>query len=359
MASKLRERIETVLSQANEQEAVFSSMVEGLLAVDTDERIIRMNRAAAAFFDVDPDEARGRTIQEVIRNPELQKFVTRALTSREPVEGDIILRVNGGERFLQAHGALLLDAESSRRGLVVVLNDVTRLRQLEAVRRDFVANVSHELRTPITSIKGFVETLRDGAIHNREDAEHFLGIIAKQSDRMNSIIADLLTLSRVEQDMEKEKVRFETGRLTEALREAVQVCERKASEKEISIGIECPQDLTARINAALIEQAVVNLIDNAVKNSDPGTRVTVSAGRSDGGTVISVADEGYGIPAKHIPRLFERFYRVDKARSSKLGGTGLGLAIVKHIAQAHGGSVSVESTPGSGSKFTIFLPDES
>ena len=356
MAARLEDRIKTVIRQRNEQEAVFSSMVEGLLAVDTDERIIKVNRAASTFLGVDAEAVSGRTIQEVVRNPALQNFVARALSTVEPVEGDIVLHNGSGERFLQAHGTQLYNPGGERRGAVIVLNDVTRLRRLENVRRDFVANVSHELKTPITSIKGFVETLQDGAINVPRDAEHFLNIIAKQADRMNSIIEDLLLISRVEQEVEKEKIRFETGKVRAVLQEAIQVVESKGNNKDIKIELECPDTLLARINPALLEQAVINLVDNAIKYSEPGGRVTVSAQQGAEEVLVSVADRGCGVEKEHLPRLFERFYRVDKARSRKLGGTGLGLAIVKHIVQAHRGRVTVESTPNEGSTFSIHLP---
>lgn len=356
MAARLEDRIETVTRQRNEQEAVFSSMVEGLLAVDMEERVIKVNRAASMFLGVDSEAVCGRTIQEAVRNPDLQGFVAKALSAVEPVEGDIVLRGGSGERFLQAHGTQLYNPGGDRRGAVIVLNDVTRLRRLENVRRDFVANVSHELKTPITSIKGFVETLQDGAINVPRDTEHFLGIIAKQADRMDSIIEDLLLISRVEQEVEKEKIRFEDGRIKSVLQGAIQVVESKGNDKDVTIELDCPDTLSARMNPALLEQAVINLVDNAIKYSEPGERVTVAAQENADGIVINVIDRGCGIENEHLPRLFERFYRVDRARSRKLGGTGLGLAIVKHIVQAHRGSVTVESAPNEGSVFSIHLP---
>jgi len=239
---------------------------------------------------------------------------------------------------------------------VIVLNDVTRLQRLEAVRRDFVANVSHELKTPITSIKGFIETLRDGAIRKPGDAEKFLEIVAKQADRMDSIIEDLLLLSRVERDVREEMVVLENAPVRAVILEAVQVCEPKAHDKDIRIAVNCPEGITARINAALLEQAIINLVDNAVKYSEPGCPVSIDAEELSNEVVVRVADKGCGIEAEHLPRIFERFYRVDKARSRKLGGTGLGLSIVKHIVQAHGGTITVESTLGAGSTFSIHLP---
>lgn len=358
MAASLAERMEMITRQRNEQEAIFRSMVEGLLVVDPEERITKINRAAAEFLDLDQAETPGKTIQEAVRNTELQLFVARALVSEEPIETDIRIIGASSERLLRAHGSLLLDSNGSRMGAVIVLADVTSLRRLESMRKDFVANVSHELRTPITSIKGFVETLMDGGVHSHQDAENFISIIAKQADRMNSIIEDLLFLSRVEQNVEDRKIQLEECPLCDVLQEAVEISTPKAESKQIDIALVCAQDLTAVINPALLGQAVTNLIDNAVNYSDQGGKVEVAAEREGSEIVIRVRDRGCGIEKKHHARIFERFYRVDKARSRKAGGTGLGLAIVKHIVQAHGGRVTVESAPGGGSLFAIFLPHE-
>jgi two-component system, OmpR family, phosphate regulon sensor histidine kinase PhoR len=355
MADQLDTRIGTITSQRNLLKAVFSSMTEGVIAVDTDERVIDCNQAAEALFSIDLESARGRTIQEVIRNPRLQNFIKRVLESGEPVSVDTILQFLP-ERYIEAHGTLLCDSGNRTIGALIVLNDVTNLKKLENIRRDFVANVSHELRTPITSIKGFVETLRDGGVDDPATTRRFLDIILKHSDRLNSIIEDLLALSRIEQEAENESVRFERVRVIEILRNAALICDRKARGKAITIDLECPEELELRCNSALIEQAVANLLDNAIKYSDPESRVTVEAAARDDEITITVVDDGIGIPGKELSRIFERFYRVDKARSREMGGTGLGLAIVKHIANAHGGSVTVVSAPGSGSRFTLHFP---
>jgi len=355
MAAQAEDRIRLITAQRNEQEAVFSSMVEGILAVDMRERVLRMNQAAGELLRVQPASAQGKTIPEVVRNPDLQKFVAAALSSPAPTEGEVVLR-NGGERWLQAHGAALNDASGSRVGAVIALNDVTRIRRLEGFRRDFVANVSHELRTPITCIKGFVETLLDGAVAEPKAAENFLKIIARQADRLNAILNDLLLLSKLEEQERKESLTTEEAALRDVLDTAVQLCAPKAEGKRIAINVRCEEGLRAKFNVALLEQAVVNLVDNAVKYSEPGKSVYVEALRRDGAIVIRVRDEGCGIGEEHLPRIFERFYRVDKGRSREMGGTGLGLSIVKHIAQAHGGTLAVESTLGKGSLFTLTLP---
>ena len=357
MASQLDERIGTILRQRQEQEAVLASMVEGVIAVDSRSRVISLNRAAAALLGLDPALVIQRNINEVVANPDLQWCITRSLAASEPIEGEITLK---GEkpRFLQAHGTTLKDPRGKAFGVLIVVHDVTRLRQLENARRDFVANVSHELKTPVTSIKGFVETLLEGAILDAEHAGEFLKIINRQADRLGAIIEDLLSLSRIEQEAEQGKIHLAGGRIKTILKAAIQACNTRSEEKQISVSLECPEDLRARINSPLLEQALINLIDNAVKYSDPGSSVRVEAAAEDGQVEVKVRDQGVGIAKEHLPRLFERFYRVDPSRSRKEGGTGLGLAIVKHIAQAHGGKVGVESTPGQGSTFTIYLQDD-
>jgi len=355
MAVHLDERIRTALRQRNEQEAMLLSMTEGILAVDNNEQVLKLNQAAASLLGINPITAQGRSIQEAIRNSDLQQFIARVLLSDDSIEGEIVL---GTRRncYMQLHGTVLADEDGRRIGALVVMNDVTRLRRLETVRRDFVANVSHELKTPITSIKGFVETLLDGSAQDPADIQRFLAIIAKHTDRMSAIIEDLLSLSRLEQQSETTTVSLMDTPLRPVLVLAMQNCETQAQEKEIVL--ECQGDplLHAAIYPPLLEQAVTNLIDNAIKYSDPQSVIRIAAASEEaGGVVISVQDQGCGISPEHLPRLFERFYRVDTGRSRRLGGTGLGLAIVKHIAQVHQGTVSVESVPGEGSTFSIHL----
>ncbi len=357
MASQLDERIGTILRQRQEQEAVLASMVEGVIAVDSRSRVISLNRAGADLLGVDPAMAIQRSITEVVENPDLQWFFTRSLAASEPIEGEITLE---GEklRFLQAHGTTLKDPYGKAFGVLIVIHDVTRLRQLENARRDFVANVSHELKTPITSVKGFVETLLEGAMRDPQHAEEFLRIIGRQADRLGAIIEDLLSLSRIEQEAEQGKIHLVGRKIKTILKAAIQVCTTRCEEKKINVSLACPEDLRARVNGPLLEQALINLIDNAVKYSGPGSLIQIEAGTENGQVVVKVTDQGVGIAKEHLPRLFERFYRVDPSRSRKVGGTGLGLAIVKHIAQAHGGKVGVQSNPGQGSTFTVYLQDD-
>ncbi len=355
MASELDERIRTVVQQRNEHEAILSSMVEGVLAVDNEGNVINLNQAASKIFNIFPSDADGKHIQEIVRNVDLHQLIMETLSSDQPIENEIVLR-DTNERYLHVHGAALRDAAGNNVGGVIVFNDVTHIRRLEKLRSDFVANVSHELKTPITSIKGFVETLLEGAIKDEEDAERFLHIIAKQTDRLNAIIEDLLSLSRIEQDSSTQKIPLKSEQLKRVLRFAVEDCEDKAKAKQIQMELDCPDHLTAKINSPLLEQAVVNLIDNAIKYSETGKTIRLEAAERNNEISISVHDQGCGIEEEHLSRIFERFYRVDKARSRQMGGTGLGLSIVKHIARTHQGTVTVESTPKVGSTFTIHLP---
>ncbi len=385
MARQLRDRIDTITGQRNELEAILSSMTEGVVAVDVGGHIVSINKAAAQLFSIHPEQAQGRNVEEVIRNADFQEFIRGMLNEESPSQTDITLAGPqhrqaslAGERIVRLDGASLTDSKGDRGGAVVVISDMTRMRRLEEVRRDFVANVSHELRTPITSIKGFVETLLEGAFRQPQEAERFLRIIAKHSDRLNAIVEDLLSLSSLEEETQKRKITFEKTSIKPVLDSVVGMSTIKAEQKNIALELDCDPQIEAKINTVLLEQALLNLIDNAIKYSEPGKQVRIEARRAFGversaisdavpstqyaerstqnEIAISVQDNGCGIPKIHQDRIFERFYVVDKSRSRKLGGTGLGLAIVKHIAEVHGGHVTVESSLGAGSTFTIHLP---
>ena len=355
MAATLSNRVETIARQRNEQEAMLASMVEGVLAVDPEGKVLGINMPAADMLGVDRASARGRTLEEVVRNHELLSLVKESFESKGSVEKEIVFS-RDTESHMRAHATTLRDASGSSIGALIVLNDITRLKKLENIRRDFVANVSHELKTPLTTIKGFVETLLGGALEHREDAVKFLKIIETQVDRLNAIIEDLLNLSRIEREAEKGEIVLDERNIHDIVQASIQTCQGQASARDIAIRLTGDENITGRVNAALLEQAVVNLIDNAVKYSEPKGEVLVDLSRSGGNLLISVKDNGCGIDKEHLPRLFERFYRIDKSRSRALGGTGLGLSIAKHIVLAHHGQISVESAPGRGSTFIITLP---
>ncbi|NLX97677.1 MAG: HAMP domain-containing protein [Rhodopirellula sp.] len=355
MASQLDERIATIVRQRDEQDAILDSMNEGVLALDSEGRIIGINPACSRMFRLDPALVRGRPIHEVLRKADLLAFVEEGVSSPRPQKRDIVVR-DGQQRWFTASGTALYDRQKRRIGALVVLNDVTRLRRLENVRREFVANAGHELRTPVTSIKGFVETLQEGGLDDRQNAERFLKIISNQTNRLDALVNDILSLANIEKDSEDRTINLVPGRIDEVLDAVAQMYQAHADRKRIRLVCESHSELEAPINTQLLEQAVANLVDNAVKYGPEGSVVRIRAYPENGGIVLEVSDEGPGIEPKHLPRLFERFYRVDKARSDRLGGTGLGLAIVKHIATAHGGTVSVDSRLGQGTAFRIHLP---
>lgn len=359
MAELLDEKIQDIVTHRNQLETVFSSMVEAVIAIDREERVISINQAAAQLFDVDRRVAPGRIVQQIVRNVNLQQQISHTLISKESIEAEIVLHDEEGDRFLQTNVVTLSNGVGENVGVLVVMNDVTKLRRLENVRRDFVANVSHELRTPITSIRGYVETLLDGALESREDAERFLQTVLRQSERLSAIIDDLLALSRIEEESKQQQIRLQKEQLYPVISSAIQTCQHMVEETGVAITVDCPETIQVEMNATLLEQALVNLLVNAITYSKKGGSVTVQAKLSEeeqGKTVrIIVKDTGCGIAKKHLPRLFERFYRSDKARSRTLGGTGLGLAIVKHIAQAHNGKIEVVSVEGKGSEFTLIV----
>jgi two-component system, OmpR family, phosphate regulon sensor histidine kinase PhoR len=355
MAENLNGRIVTMERQRRQIDAIFTCMTESVFAVDTSERIIEINKTACELFGATIDNAKGRTLQEVIRNTDIQHFVNMAIKSNGSVNGEVVL-IGAVERFFDIYGTILKDSQDECIGALFVMHEISDIKRLEIIRKDFVANVSHELRTPITAIKGFVETLEDGAIEDKKTATEFLAIIHRQSDRMLSIIEDLLDLARIEQTTEKETAVMREVNLKDLLDSVVETCKLKATEHRIELKLQTDCELKLVVERYLIELAIANLVDNAIKYSDEGGAVLLSAKKDNEFVLISVTDNGIGIPREYLERIFERFYRVDKSRSRERGGTGLGLSIVKHIALLHKGRVTVVSAPGQGSTFTIALP---
>jgi two-component system, OmpR family, phosphate regulon sensor histidine kinase PhoR len=357
MAEQLQQRLDEITTQRKNTEAVLSSMREGVIATDLDQRVISINPTAAKMFSVPMTTIFGRSVLEIIRNHDFQELITRSLSTGEHLESDIVF-YKSTEYILNIHCAPLRDSLQKRIGVLVVISDVTQLRRLENMRRDFAASVSHEIKTPLTAIKGFVETLCTGDLQDREETRRFLNIIDKHVQRLTAIIDDLMQLSRIERDDEIHQIGIERRRIADVLNTAIGLCAEGSGKKQIDVRLDCDAHLTGCFDATLLEQAAVNLLDNAIKYSPAQSTVRIEALRVNGEIQIRFKDQGRGIAKKHLPRLFERFYRVEKSRSRGPGGTGLGLAIVKHIAQAHGGSITVESELEKGSTFTLRLPDE-
>jgi len=355
MAQQLDNRIDKIIEQRNEKEAILSSMSEGVITLDNEERIVGFNRAAANFFNLDFETAVGKPIHELARFSDLHDFVSQTFKSADRVEMEITLP-GQNERYLQTHGSPLNDASGTRIGVLFVFYDITRIKKLENIRKDFVANVSHELKTPITAITGSAETLLSGASENPDDNNRFLKMIAQNSDRLNNLVEDLLSLARLESETDTPRIHMVGSNIANILKSAVQACQSKSIAKGISVIINCDENLEVNVNSSQLEQAVINLIDNAIKYSKPGKTVDIKVSKIENEILIAVNDQGCGIEKQHLPRLFERFYRIDKARSREAGGTGLGLAIVKHVALVHKGRVNVKSIPGTGSTFEIYLP---
>lgn len=353
MAKQLDEKLNIIGEQSNLQQVVLQGMKEGVLAVDYEERILLMNQTAEEILEIADKTPIGKTLQEVVRVSEIQKFFQKIITEGRPIEAEIILQ-HEKDKYLQMSGTLLYDSDGKELGVLVVFNDITNLKYLDTLKKDLVANVSHELRTPVTTIKGFIETLKEGAIDDAKNSERFINIISKHIDRLNLLIDDLLTLSKLEEN--PDAIKLENENVKDVLKSVVEDYETKAKEKKIELDIKCDDKLQAKLNKHLMEQAIGNLVDNAIKYSDKKSSIEIGAYNKNDSLCIYIKDEGYGIAEEHIPRLFERFYRVDRARSREEGGTGLGLAIVKHIVNTMNGTIEVDSTLGKGSIFTIKIP---
>lgn len=368
MAQDIEDRVKEAGAKNQELAAIFNSMIEGIIVVDKASRIVSVNPAIEKIFGVVRKEVEGRGFLEAIRNNDAYAVINSVLTKAMPlsVELSLVLPVRGifevnAVPIFDVSTSLDINPERSRRiednavsGCLAVIHDITEIRRLETVRRDFVANVSHELKTPLTSIKGFVETLLEGAIDDKDNNRQFLEIIQDHAQRLDNLVNDLLSLSHLEsKEIALKKTNFNFRQLVDGV---ISGFSSQLKKKNIEIKNDLPADMLITADSNRIEQVVTNLIDNAIKfNKEKGSVRIFSEGQ-DGKVKITVEDSGIGIPEKDITRIFERFYRVDKARSRQLGGTGLGLSIVKHIIELHGGNSGVESIEGLGSKFWFILP---
>jgi len=335
-----------------QQETLFNSMIEGLLLLDQDERIQLANRAFMELFGVSTD-VRGKTVLEVVRQHELDKLV-ETVAAQKQVLGYELKLGRLSERWLQINAAGVFNSDGQKQGTILVFHDLTRLKQLERTREEFVANVSHELRTPLSLIKGYVETLLDGAKDNPEVATKFLQTIQRNSERLQFLIEDLLTISELESG--RLKMNLQSVQLRSLVERVLEDFKTQAESRRVELKNDVP-DLTARGDSDRLQQVLGNLIGNALKYGRNGGHINVSGHLLNGSSIeLCVKDDGPGIPTESLERIFERFYRVDKARSREQGGTGLGLSIVKHIVQSHGGKVWAKSELGQGAAFYFTLP---
>ena len=340
--------------ERDELQAILEALGNGLIALDREQRIRSANRIAEQLLGLS-GEYRGKLLQQATRQPDLSRFVNEALAANGHLGAEI--RLEGVETLvMQAASEPLPGSDGRLDGLLIVLDDITRLKRLESMRTDFAANVSHELRTPITNIKGYVETLQEIGYDDPPQVGHFIEIIHRNTRRLSMLVEDLLSLASLDQIDSRIGLEFEDLEVGQVLGDVQGELGDTARAKQVALSVSCGPGIRVFANRTLVHQAVANLVSNAIKYSPTGTSIEVE-GRLGGDVVeIEVVDNGPGIPAKHLPRIFERFYRVDKARSRELGGTGLGLALVKHIALAHGGAVDAQSVVGKGSRFTIRLP---
>jgi len=355
MGRQLQDKISTITYQKNELQGILNSLREPVFLLNHRLEVQEMNPAAMHMLDMDDNfNYLGKGFLQVMRSIETCELVEKTVKTGIPQES--IIHFQDKDVYLQIYASFLYQDDDVPPTILLVMNDITGIKKLEEMRKDFVANVSHELKTPVTSIMGYVETLKDGALNFPDKAAEFLNVILRQTRNLNDLIDDLLTLSRVEDG--RRRFHKEKFPLADLFSSAVSVCQHKAEDKKIAVNVICEPSTMVLAHHVLMEQAVTNLIENAVKYSLPDKVITLKGYQKGNDVCINVEDQGFGIPEKDLDRIFERFYRVDKARSREMGGTGLGLAIVKHIVQIHGGTVSVESQEGQGCTFTITLPGE-
>jgi len=356
MAGRLREKIGDLEREQAKAKAVLDAMVEGFIATDGHDHIILINERARRIFGLGTARVERRPLLEVVRNVNLHDVL---VAGRDAMDGGVVSRevrlAEPADRVLQVH-AVGLKFPGDERGVVVILHDITELRRLEQVRTEFVANVSHELRTPLTAIQGYLETLLDGALEEREHARKFLEIVFRHTERLGRLTDDLTDLSNIE--LGKVSLRLEPTSVAEIADSVVTIISPRASGGQVKVEARLPVDLPEVLaDRDRLSQILINLVDNAVKYTPKGGQVTVEGRVDPAGMVeVTVRDTGVGIPKADLPRLTECFYRVDKARSRDLGGTGLGLAIVKHLVLAHGGELDIESELWKGTSVRFTLP---
>lgn len=354
MAAKLDETINSLKDKNSKMEAILSSVINGIIAIDNNERVLFMNPAAIDILDIREKDTTGKYLLQIVRNNDMDDFL-REIIEKKRFESKEIFINYPEEKYLKIYTNPIKYSDSEDViGIIIIIQDITEIRKLERVRTEFVTNVSHELKTPLTSIKGFAETLRLGALEDHEAALRFLGIIEEEADRLFRLINDILSLSELENKKIKQK--SDIVNIEGLISHVISIMTNQAHNKNIIIS----KDVRLKSNDFIgdndeIKQMLINLIDNAIKYTQENGSVHIEAYDNEDKLIIIIADSGIGIPKEHIPRLFERFYRVDKARSKKIGGTGLGLAIVKHIVKSYNGEIEVDSKVGIGTKFKVIL----
>ncbi len=359
MAAAIEETIQTLKDDRAKMAATLTAMQEGVLVLASDGTVRVINPAMERMVGRRDTAVLGRTYLEVIRQPRLNEFITEVLALSTTSSTEITVGA-GPEWTFQVQASPLAQGAGQSPGLVLVFHDITELRRMEQVRKDFVANVSHELRTPLTAIKGYIEALQDGAIEDREQRDRFLETLRKQTDRLDLIITDLLLLAKIESG--QVPLKQEPVVLASLIDRTVGLLRHLIEQKRQQVVMKIPPELPPILgDEERLGQVFSNLLDNAIKYTPEQGTITISAELSKAAPPpamidVSVADTGIGIPPQDLPRIFERFYRVDKARSRELGGTGLGLSIVKHLVEGHGGTITVESLPNRGTKFCVRLP---
>ncbi len=354
MAEAIQDKIQKLSNSLAESQALLAGMAEGVLILDLQGRVKKMNEAMEAILPHSYPGDTGKHYLEVFRDPELNDLIQTTLKLAQGQKRTLSF-LSQPDKIYQVQSSLIRDPESKTGGVVMVFHDVSEMKRLERIRQEFVANVSHELRTPLTAIKGYAEALLEEKWERSQEAEEFLKVINRHAARMEKIVADLLLLSQLESP--GRFIRKEPAAIHELLQAARDSVLPLAEAKEQILEYKCPSEFPPLpCDSQKVHQMLVNLLQNAVNYTPEGGRITMEAKKAAGGIELAVADTGIGIPPEDLPRIFERFYRVDKGRSREQGGTGLGLSIVKHIAEAHGGRVSVESTLGRGSRFAVFFP---
>ncbi len=353
MVEKLADSFSIIKDEKRKLEAILGNLVDGILVIDKDLKIILVNRAAQDILGLSSSNIQGRPVLEVVFNHHLMDLIREVNFSGQAFESELFLYYPDNKQ-VQVFLAPLKDDDGNSAGSIVVLNDLTKLRQLERVRQDFVANVSHELRTPITSVKAMAETLLGGAWKDQAMLHRYLQAIDQESDRLSNLINDLLDLTKLDSNIEASKEPFDLIQLIDEVQE--RFINTNTETGRFSLYLPDSDLPRVEANRDRIKQVLINLLDNAFKYTPPGGEIRLSVWPESDWVKIAVADNGIGIPKEDLGRIFERFYRVDKARSREKGGTGLGLSIVKHIVESYGGKIEVESSLYQGSVFTFSLP---